>query len=188
MLRGFLFLLALSGCTYTPHPGARFGVPVGSQVIAQQGSQSGIQRFTTQEREIYRDATGIMTARPVILQRGTLRQYAVLTNVRRRAPNGPRLVHVATHDRLLDYRRHDRIYSHCIDGCQRAEIGAIYLSEADFRTAERDGLYLLADGARQSYEGTVPAEAFAHVRAAADAPGSLQQIRDVMVPTIDTEP
>ncbi|MBS1304188.1 hypothetical protein [Loktanella sp. SALINAS62] len=184
----WILLLLLAACAPLPHHGAQFGVPIGAQVIREQGTQSGIQRFTVQEREIYRNNTGIMTARPVILQAQGHRAYAVLLNVRRRAPNGPTLIRVATGDRLLDYRRHHRIYSHCIDGCQRAELGAIHISADAFHAAARDGLHVLAEGVHQSYSGTIPAHAFARVLRAADDPVKLRQIRDVVISQPPTEP
>ncbi|RYH03258.1 hypothetical protein EU805_05915 [Salipiger sp. IMCC34102] len=160
-------LIFLAGCT-PPLGAPRLG-PLDGQVIASEGTSSGIQTFTTREREIFRDGTGLMAARPAIVQRGGARAYAVLTNVRRRAPNAPAVRLMATGTQLLPYERHDRLYTHCIDGCQKAEVGAIRLTEDQFIAAAKNGLPLIVEGRMQSYAGSVPAGAFARVLAAAEA-------------------
>ena len=175
-------LLLLAACGPTP-TGWPSGGP--ARLIAVEGSDSGLQRITVPEVELFRDATGRMVARPAIVQLGDARRYAVLLTVLRHAPNGPRVELVASDHGPLDYQPNDRLWSHCIDGCRRAETGAVTLSEAAFRAAAQTGLPILVAGAYQSYEGTLPADAFARVLAAADAArdGStdLPQIKDRVI-------
>ena len=161
-MRWILLLFALAGCQ-----------PIGDQVVTDYDDWLRSTSFTTQEREIYRgaDGIGIVTARPVIVMSPDGTGYAVLTNVRRRDVNGPRIDRITSQGVTLDYRRHDRLFTHCIDGCQRAEIGAIVLSRDAFTLAARTGLPLRIWGQRGRYEGTVPAEAFARVLTEAGADG-----------------
>ena len=166
-VRRLLFFFALTACSpEVPSDGFTFA---NQRVLAAVGSESGVERFTTPEIEVFRDRTGILVARPVILQRGAQRHYAILINARRRSPNAPIIETVASGRRILDYQRHDRLWSHCIDGCQRAEVGAVTLDAGTFRRAAEDGFPLLVAGKRQSYEGTLPATAFARVLHSADA-------------------
>ena len=182
-----LFLLAACGPTPTGWPAAG-----PDRLIAVEGSDSGVQRFTVPEVELFRDATGRMTARPAIVQLGTARRYAVLLTVLRDAPNGPRLTLVASGRTALDYSVTDRLWSHCIDGCRRAETGVITLSETAFLKAARAGLPILAVGTYQSYEGTLPAAAFARVLSAAEKAreggAALPQIKDRLIVLPRREP
>ena len=141
-------LLALAACT----PGA--------DVIARHDDWTGFDTFITPEHEIFRDDKAIMVVRPVIVTRGGTRAYGVLTNIRRRGPNGPIVEAMYSGDVRLQYQRHDRLLTHCIDGCQRAEIGVIHLTEAAFHAAARTGLPLRVEGRRGRYQGTVPGSLF----------------------------
>ncbi len=132
-------------------------------VIASTDSWTGFAQIVTPEREIFRDAKAIMTVRPVSIARNGERAFGVLTNVRRRVPNGPIINSMYSGNVRLDYQRHDRLLTHCIDGCQRAEIGVINLTEAGFRIAARTGLPLRVFGRRGRYAGTVPAQQFQQV-------------------------
>ena len=154
ILRGIALCLCLSACT----PGA--------DVITRYDDWTGFNEFVTPEAEIFRDAKAIMTVRPVVVERGGVRSYGVLTNIRRRVPNGPIVETVYAGDIRLDYQAHDRLLTHCMDGCQRAEVGVIHLSEGAFRAAARTGLPLRVQGRRGRYEGTVPAALFQQVLAA----------------------
>ena len=149
----FLFLFALPACA----PRA--------EVITRYDDWTEFNETTTPEGEIFRDQQGIMTVRPVMIERGGQWAYGVLTNIRRRVPNGPMVETIHSGDVPLQYERHDRLWSHCIDGCQRAEVGVIHLTEAAFRAAARTGLPLRVQGRRGRYEGTVPAALFARVLA-----------------------
>ncbi len=111
-----------------------------------------------------------MTARPVIVIGPTGRAFGVLTSVRRRDTSGPRIEKVTSGDSAFAYTVHDRGFTHCIDGCLRAEIGVLTLSEQSFRIAATVGLPLRVWGLRGRYDGTVPAESFVRVLVAADAP------------------
>lgn len=159
-MRWLCLILLISACT-----------SIQDQVLRTYDDWLGTTSFTTQEREIFRspDDDGLMTARPVIVMGPDGRAYGVLTNVRRRDRNAPKLDKFTSGNVTLTYTAHDRRYTHCIDGCQRAEVGVITLSEQAFRIASRTGLPLRAWGQRGRYEGTVPAEAFSRVLAQADA-------------------
>lgn len=148
-----LFWIALSACT----PRAA--------VITRYDDWTGFNERTTPEAEVFRDRQGIMTVRPVIIERGGQRAFGVLTNIRRQVPNGPMVETMYSGNVQLHYQRHDRLWTHCIDGCQRAEVGVIHLTEAAFHTAARTGLPLRVQGRRGRYEGTVPAALFARVLA-----------------------
>ncbi len=152
MWRALLFFMSLSGC-------------IRDQVLVTRDAWTGHQSVTVQEREIFRDGDAILVARPTIIVKDGRAGYAVLTNLRRRDANGPRIDKVTSLGHDMRYLRHDRLRTHCIDGCQAAEIGAIHLSEATFRAAARTGLPLRVWGQRGRYEGIVPAEAFARVLA-----------------------
>ncbi|SHE64010.1 hypothetical protein SAMN05444339_101949 [Loktanella atrilutea] len=147
-------------------------IPVGEEVLQTYDAWLGTTSFTTQEREIFRgdDGKGLMTARPVIVTGPQGRAYGVLTNVRRRDTNGPVVDRMTSGNVILDYVPHDRLFTHCIDGCQRAEVGAITLNARAFRLAAVTGLPLRVWGRRGWYEGTVPAEAFARVLAMVERP------------------
>ena len=157
-MRWLFLILCLSACT-----------PIREEVLSDYDDWRGTTALFTQEREIYRDGDGLMTARPVVVMGPEGRVYGVLTNVRRRDANGPRIDRMTSGDTTLAYIAHDRLFTHCIDGCQRAEVGTITLSEAAFRIAATTGLPIRAWGLRGRYEGVVPAEAFARVLAEADA-------------------
>lgn len=152
MWRAFLLFFALSGC-------------IRDQALVTVDPWSDTTLITTQEREIYRSPDAIVVARPAIVMRSGRAGYAVLINVRRRDANEPRIEQITSRGHTLDYDRHDRLRTHCIDGCQKAEIGAIYLSHARFGTSTRSGLPLRIWGKRGRYAGVVPSEAFARVHA-----------------------
>jgi hypothetical protein len=107
----FFMMFALGACA--PHQG----------VIASTDNWTGFAQIVTTEHEVFRDAKAIMTVRPVSIARDGQRAFGILTNIRRRVPNGPILNRIYSADVGLDYQRHDRLKTHCIDGCQRAEIG-----------------------------------------------------------------
>ena len=157
-MRWLFLILCLSACT-----------PIHESVVKHHDDWRGTTSLFTQEREIYRDGDGLMTARPVVVMGPEGRAYGVLTNVRRRDANGPRIDRMTSGTVTLAYTAHDRRLTHCIDGCQRAEVGAIALSEQAFRIATATGLPIRAWGLRGRYEGTAPAETFARVLAEADA-------------------
>ena len=157
-MRWLFLILCLSAC-----------IPIREEVVTDYDDWRGTTSLFTQEREIDRDGEGLMTARPVVVLGPDGRAYGVLTNVRRRDTNGPRIDRMTSGDTTLAYTAHDRRYTHCIDGCQRAEVGVITLSEDAFRLAATTGLPIRAWGLRGRYDGTVPAEAFARVLAEADA-------------------
>ncbi len=129
-------------------------------VITRYDDWTGFNEFTTPEHEIFRARRGIMTVRPIIIERGGVRAYGLLTNIRRRVPNGPIVEAMYSGDIKLQYQKHDRIWSHCLDGCQRAEVGVIHLTEAAFRTAAMTGLPIRVRGRRARYEGVAPAWLF----------------------------
>jgi len=147
----FFIILGLGACA--PRQG----------VIAGIDSWTGFAQIVTPEHEIFRDNKAIMTVRPVSIARGGERAFGVLTNIRRRVPNGPIVNAMYSGSVRLDYQRHDRLLTHCIDGCQRAEIGVINMTEASFRHAARTGLPLRVFGRRGRYAGTVPATQFQQV-------------------------
>ena len=132
-------------------------------VILSTDSWTGFTQIVTPEHEVFRDAKAIMTVRPVSIARDGTRAFGVFTNIRRRVPNGPIINAMYSGEARLDYQRHDRLMTHCIDGCQRAEIGVINLIEASFRQAARTGLPLQVFGRRGRYAGTVPASQFQQV-------------------------
>lgn len=151
VLRLICLCLALAACT----PGA--------DVITRYDDWTGFNEFVTPEAEIFRDNKAIMTARPVMVEQGGQRRFGVLTNIRRRVPNGPIVESVHAGEIRLQYQMHDRLWSHCIDGCQRAEVGVIHLTESAFRAAARTGLPLRVQGRRGRYHGVVPGHLFAQV-------------------------
>ena len=154
MSRAIFFLLLLSACIRT-------------EVLVTRDDWTGADVITVNEREIFRDGDAIVVVRPVIVGRGTDVLYGVLTNVRRRDANGPKIERMTAFGRNLPYRRFDRLRTHCIDGCQKAELGIITLDRESFALAARTGLPLHIWGLRGRYDGTVPAEAFARVLARA---------------------
>ena len=158
-MRWILCALCLSAC-----------LPIGEEVLTLRDDWRGATAVTTHEREVFRgaDGDGLMTARPVVVTGAQGRAFGVLTNVRRRDANGPVVDRMTSGAAMLAYTAHDRRLTHCIDGCQPAEVGVITLSEPAFRTAAMTGLPVRAWGLRGRYEGTVPAEAFARVLAEAD--------------------
>lgn len=156
----FALILLLNACT-----------PIATQVLHLDDPWRGTTAFTTPEREIFRskDGDGLLTVRPVVVTGPDRRAYGVFTSVRRRDANGPRIDRMTSGDTPLIYTRDDRRLTHCIDGCQRAEVGHITLSEATFRMAATTGLPLRVWGLRGRYDGTIPAADFARVLARADA-------------------
>ncbi len=139
------------------------GCAPGADIISRYDDWTGFNEFYTPEYEIFRDRKAIMVVRPVIIERGGTRAYGVLINIRRRVPNGPIVEAMYSGNVQLQYQRHDRLLTHCIDGCQRAEVGVIHLTEAAFRTAARTGLPLRVQGRRGRYEGIVPGILFRQV-------------------------
>lgn len=132
-------------------------------VITGTAGWTGFAQIVTQEQEVFRDKNAIMTVRPVSIARDGERAFGVLTNIRRRFPNGPIINAMYSGNVRLDYQRHDRLMTHCIKGCQRAEIGVINLNEASFRIAARTDLPLRVFGRRGRYACTVPAAQFQQV-------------------------
>ena len=157
-MRWLALFLCLSAC-----------IPIHEEVLQTTDDWRGTTTVTVNEREIHRDGDGLMTARPVVVMGPEGRAWGVLTNVRRRDANGPRIDRMTSGEATLSYTRHDRLLTHCIDGCQGADVGVVTLSEAAFRAAATTGLPLRVWGQRGRYDGTIPAEAFARVLAAADA-------------------
>ncbi|WP_439155616.1 hypothetical protein [Yoonia sp.] len=139
-----------------------------SDIVIRYDDWTGFNEIITPEHEIFRDNKAIMTVRPVMVMRDGRRQFAILTNIRRRVPNGPVVETVYAGDIRLPYQMHDRIWSHCIDGCQRAEVGVIPLTESAFRAAARTGLPLRVQGRRGRYHGVVPATLLQQVLDASD--------------------
>lgn len=144
-----LSLLVLAGC--------------GQRVVVLRDDWLGTLAFYTVEHEIYRDQFAIVEARPIVITGTDGLGYAVLTNVRRRDANGPKVERMTMGAVTLDYVMLDRKRTHCIDGCQKAEVGAIHMSREAFTIAAQTGLSLRIWGHRGRYEGTVPARAFAEV-------------------------
>lgn len=134
-----------------------------ADVVTRYDDWSGFNEVITQEHEIFRDSRAIMTVRPVMIMRDGRRQFGIFTNIRRRVPNGPIIETVHAGNIRLQYRMHDRIWSHCTDGCQRAEVGVIHLTEGAFRAAARTGLPLRVQGRRGRYHGVVPPHLFQQV-------------------------
>ncbi len=139
-------LLLLIGCTAPP--------------VVTRDLWTGNTLAVTKAYEISRTLDAIVEVRPVIGNIDGVMRYAVLTNVRRLDQNGPRIDRITTTSEPLDYRRHDRLRTHCIDGCRFAEIGAIHLDVSAFEDASKQGLALRIWGKRGRYEGTIPADAF----------------------------
>ncbi|WP_394152692.1 hypothetical protein [Loktanella salsilacus] len=155
-----MLILFLSAC-----------IPVRDEILLSHDDWRGTTTVTVNEREVFRsdDGDGLMTARPVITRGPDGRAFGVLLNVRRRDANEPRIDRVTSGRQVLTYTAHDRLLTHCIDGCQPAEVGVITLTEAAFHIAAQSGLPLRVWGQRGRYEGTVPAEAFLRVLAAVNA-------------------
>ena len=120
-------------------------IPIRDDVLQSYDGWRGTTTFTTQESA-----------------------FGVFTNIRRRDANCPRIGRITSGGQTLDYTAHDRLLTHCIDGCQPAEVGVITLGETAFRLAAQAGLPLRVWGLRGRYDGTVPAEAFARVLAKVD--------------------
>jgi len=144
ILRLLIVFLGLTACT----PRA--------DVIVRYDDWTGFNEYLTPEHEIFRDRKAIMTVRPVVIERGGTRAFGLLTNIRRRVPNGPIVEAMYAGDIQLQYQRHDRLLTHCIDRCQRAEVGVIHLTEAAFRAAARTGLPIRVQGRRGRYDGVAP--------------------------------
>lgn len=152
-MRLILALLCLAACT----PGA--------DVLVSHDAWTGADMLTTPAREIYRDGDALFEVRPVIVVQDGVAAYGVLTNLRRRDANGPKIDRITSLGHTLHYDRHDRLRTHCIDGCQKAEVGVIRLSRDTFAAAAHSGLPLRVWGQRGRYDGTVPAVDFARVLA-----------------------
>ncbi|MEJ8560955.1 hypothetical protein QTO30_06790 [Yoonia sp. GPGPB17] len=129
---------------------------------------TGFTHVMTAEYEILRNNTAIMTARGIMITRDGQRGFAVLTSLRRLVPNGPIIRHMYSGDTQLDYHRHDRPLTHCVDRCRRTELGAIHMTEAAFRIASQTGMPLRVQGRRGRYEATVPPSLFAAVLGSAE--------------------
>ncbi|WP_373635547.1 hypothetical protein [Yoonia sp. SS1-5] len=149
-----VLILALAACT-------------GSRVVSRQDAWTGFQQSYTSEYEIFSDRKAIMVVRPIMISRDGVQAFGVLTNIRRRVANGPIVETMTSRGVPLQYERHDRLLTHCIDGCQRAEVGIIKLTPAAFRLAARTGLPIRVQGRRGRYEGTVPGWLFQRVLAGA---------------------
>jgi len=142
----------------------------GGAVITRADAWTGAVTSYTPEYEIFRDRNAIMVVRPVIVTMDGARAYGLLTSIRRKAPNGPLIRAVYSGNIKLQYQRHDRLLTHCIDGCQRAEIGVITLTETAFHTAAQTGLPVRVQGRRGRYSGVAPAWLFQQVLAAQHTP------------------
>mgnify|MGYP000117634219 FL=1 len=134
-----------------------------STVTRQHDDWTGFTQVITDEHEILRDTTAVMTARGIMIARDGKQGFAVLTNLRRLVPNGPIIQSMHNGDTRLHYHRHDRPLTHCNDRCRRAETGAIYMTKAGFEVASHTGLTLRIQGRRGRYTATVPAGLFAAV-------------------------
>ena len=152
-MRFFLLfaVLALTACAGQPQVTKRFD------------DWTGFAETITAEHEILRDGTAIMTARGVVIARDGQRTFGVLTRLRRVVPNGPIIMHMSSGTTRLDYRRHDRLLTQCIDRCRRTETGVIVMSEQAFRVASQTGLPLRIQGRRGRYAATVPATLFQEI-------------------------
>jgi hypothetical protein len=159
VLRALLFCLLCSGCL-DDQRSATVSLDTWTQVT----------RVISPEVEVFRDPRGIMTVRTALFHDDGQVNYGVMTNVRRRVPNSPQVRDVYAGQIRLPYHRIDRIWSHCLDGCQRAEVGFIPLSAASFEIAARTGLPLRVFGNRGRYEGVVPATLFQTVLSAPRTP------------------
>lgn len=113
--------------------------------------------------EVFRQDQGRMSVRAARVVLSGQEQWGLLTSVRRTGPNGPRVQRVQSGEIDLQYTRLDRLFTHCIDQCQRTEIGFILLSPEVFFIAAKNGLSIRVWGSRGRYWGTVPAEAFAYL-------------------------
>ena len=121
---------------------------------------TGFAEIVTEEYEILRNATAIMTVRGVVIEREGQRAFAVFTSIRRLAPNGPILRAMYSGNTRLNYVRHDRLWTQCTDRCRPTETGAIQMTETAFRMASKTGLRLRVSGRRGRYEATIPAGLF----------------------------
>lgn len=112
------------------------------------------------EYEVFRQGEGRMSVRAVRSVRQGQESWGLLTSVRRTGPNGPQVERVQSGAIDLHYTQLDRLYTHCVDRCQRAETGFIALSAEAFAIAARTGLPLRVWGKRGRYWGIVPGAAF----------------------------
>lgn len=104
-----------------------------------------------------------MAVRGVMISKDGQSAWGVLTNIRRTGPNGPIIEKMVSGAVTLNYQRHDRIWSHCLDGCRRAETGVIHLTQDSFMIAAGTGLPIRVFGRRGRSEGVVPPALFAAV-------------------------
>lgn len=150
----FILVMALASCA-----------PIGQQVHVIEDTWTGTREITVGEREIYRDSDAIVVARPAVYIAAGTPRYGVFLNMRTRTANGPIIQQITygTTSTRLPYQKLDRLRTHCIDGCQKAEIGWIPLSAEAFEIATHTGLPIRIWGKRRRAEGRVPAEAFAKV-------------------------
>ena len=145
-MRVLILFLLLSACSYAP--------------VLVHDEWTGARTVVAPNSEVSRSQFAIVEARPVIGLSPTGNDHAVLLNIRRRDANGPKLVQITSQGKLMDYVMHDRLRTHCLDGCQKAEIGAIHLSPHSFQVAARNGLSLRIWGQRDRYAGHIPAQQF----------------------------
>ncbi len=122
------------------------------------------QMFQTVSRdtEVFRDGRDHVNVRAIILEKqGTHRYYLSLT-VLRGGPNGPHIQAMQHNGKTVPYQRHDRLQTFCIDGCHKAEVGAITLTRAAFEKAAATGMTITIDGKRRDYLARVPSIVFAN--------------------------
>ena len=157
---GLIVLVFLWGCS-----------PDGRQGSATFNPHTGVQTARSFEAVFYPGVGQTVTLSAAVLSAGPERRFVVLTRVALRGPNFPKLNGAWSSGRELDYRRIDRRYGSCVDGCRREEVGVIHLSEAEFGAAAQFGLAFQLLGPRGSYDLLLPASAFAEALARASQDG-----------------
>ena len=150
------FVILLWACTPVNRPGSTEFNP-----------HTGVATARSAEFSFYPAPRQIVVLTAAILSAGKARRYVVLTRVSLAGPNFPNLSGAWRAGRALDYKRIDTRYGGCIDLCKREEVGAISLSEAEFRDASREGLQFQLAGPRVAYTLVLPATAFAEALALA---------------------
>lgn len=124
------------------------------------------------DQEIFRDGRDHVSVRALILDDGgSTRHFFLSISVLRGGPNGPIIETVTSDGVPLAYRRLDRLLTACVDGCHKAEIGVVELSERAFMRAAMEGMQITMDGRRRYYEGDVAAGIFASAWRAAGLDG-----------------